>query len=65
MHKSSRSKKEPPMPSISIFYGIKIMMFFDEHNPPHFHANYAEFNAIVLINESCITRAYYHLSNLN
>lgn len=35
------------MPTISIFYGIKILMFFDEHNPPHFHAQYAEFHAII------------------
>lgn len=28
------------MPIISEFYGISIMMFFQEHNPPHFHAKY-------------------------
>lgn len=28
------------MPIISEFYGIAIMMFFQEHNPPHFHARY-------------------------
>lgn len=26
------------MPEISRFFGIVIKMFFDEHNPPHFHA---------------------------
>lgn len=26
------------MPTISIFDGIKISMFFREHHPPHFHA---------------------------
>jgi len=26
------------MPTISIFYGIIIRMFFEEHAPPHFHA---------------------------
>ena len=25
------------MPEISRFLGIVIQMFFDEHNPPHFH----------------------------
>ena len=30
------------MPIVSEFYGIKIMMFWDEHNPPHFHAEYGE-----------------------
>lgn len=28
------------MPTISMFYGIIIRMFFDDHNPPHFHAEY-------------------------
>lgn len=28
------------MPEISSFYGIKIIMDFDEHNPPHFHCEY-------------------------
>lgn len=29
------------MPEISRFYGIIISMFYDDHNPPHFHARYA------------------------
>lgn len=36
------------MPEISRFYGIIIKMYFLDHNPPHFHAEYqgmvAEFN---------------------
>jgi hypothetical protein len=28
------------MPVISRFYGIVIMIFFKDHNPPHFHAKY-------------------------
>lgn len=28
------------MPEISCFFDIIISMFFDEHNPPHFHARY-------------------------
>lgn len=28
------------MPLISTYFGIIIRMFFDEHNPPHFHASY-------------------------
>lgn len=26
------------MPEISRFFGIVIKMFFDDHNPPNFHA---------------------------
>jgi hypothetical protein len=29
------------MPEISRFFGIVIRMYFDDHNPPHFHATYA------------------------
>ncbi len=30
------------MPEICRFYGIVIKMYFDDHAPPHFHAEYAE-----------------------
>ncbi len=30
------------MPEISRFYGIVIAMFYDDHNPPHFHARYGK-----------------------
>jgi len=35
------------MPQISIFLGIIIKMYYREHNPPHFHAVYAEHSAII------------------
>lgn len=35
------------MPTISSFYGILIRMFFNDHAPPHFHAEYGEFKAVV------------------
>lgn len=28
------------MPEISRFFGIVIRMYFEEHNPPHVHAEY-------------------------
>jgi hypothetical protein len=28
------------MPEVSRFFGIVIRMYYDEHNPPHFHAIY-------------------------
>ncbi|HPJ90162.1 MAG TPA: DUF4160 domain-containing protein [Thermotogota bacterium] len=42
------------MPTISMFYGIIIRMYCapGEHNPPHFHAYYGEFKAVIDIN-SC------------
>lgn len=38
------------MPEISRFFGIVIKMFFDDHNPPHFHAFYGENEALIDIN---------------
>ena len=37
------------MPEICRFYGIIIKMFFEDHNPPHFHAGYGSFEALVEI----------------
>jgi hypothetical protein len=35
------------MPSISIFYGVVIQMFWNDHAPPHFHALYGEHEALI------------------
>jgi hypothetical protein len=37
------------MPTISMFYGIVIQMFWADHAPPHFHALYAEHEALINI----------------
>ncbi len=35
------------MPEVSRFFGIVIRMYFDEHEPPHFHAIYGGYEARV------------------
>jgi len=30
------------MPEVSRFFGIVIRFFFNDHDPPHFHAVYGE-----------------------
>lgn len=35
------------MPTISSFHGIFIRMFYNDHAPPHFHVEYAEYKAII------------------
>lgn len=35
------------MPEICRFYGIVIRMYFDDHNPPHFHARYSGAEAVI------------------
>jgi hypothetical protein len=37
------------MPTISIFYGIAIRMYLNDHFPPHFHAIYGDSEACVSI----------------
>ena len=37
------------MPEICRFYGIVIKMYFDDHNPPHFHAEYAGEEVVISI----------------
>jgi hypothetical protein len=37
------------MPEISRFFGILIRMYFDDHNPRHFHAIYAGNEAEIAI----------------
>lgn len=39
------------MPRISYFYGIVIWMYWDDHNPPHFHATYGEFEILINITD--------------
>jgi hypothetical protein len=46
------------MPAVSLFYGIKITMNWDEHNPPHFHVEYAEYRASIIIQDSIIGGGY-------
>jgi len=42
------------VPTISAFYGIVIRMYWREHEPPHFHAWYAEHRAVVAIESGVI-----------
>ena len=37
------------MPVVAIVDGVLIMLFFNDHDPPHFHVEYGEFQAKVSI----------------
>lgn len=37
------------MPEISRFLGIVISMYFNDHNPPHFHVFYERHEAIIKV----------------
>lgn len=46
------------MPRISEFFGIVIAMYFSDHPPPHFHAVYAEHEALIAVDTLEIVRGH-------
>jgi hypothetical protein len=44
------------VPTIAIFSGIIIQMFFEDHNPPHVHAIYSGAKALISIGDGEIIR---------
>lgn len=48
------------MPEISRFLGIVIAMFYNDHNPPHFHAKYGDFRAAIAIHTGEIIEVACH-----
>lgn len=46
------------MPQISYFLGVIIRMFYRDHNPPHFHALYGDYEAIIDIEHNEIIGGY-------
>ena len=37
------------MPIISAFFGMLIKLYHNDHNPPHLHVQYGEYEAVVAI----------------
>ena len=37
------------MPTIFIIDSIKMLVYFDDHNPPHFHAIYNDYEELIVI----------------
>lgn len=46
------------MPVIALFYGIKIMMYWRDHEPAHFHAQHADATAVIDILEGTVISGY-------
>ena len=44
------------MPEISRFFGTVIRMFFNDHEPAHFHAGYGDFEALLEIETLAVYR---------
>ena len=43
------------MPVISRFLGIAIAILYRDHDPPHFHASYGEYEITVGIRDGVVT----------
>ena len=44
------------MPEISLFFGIRVTINYNDHVPPHFHAEYNGQKAIIDINEARVIK---------
>jgi hypothetical protein len=44
------------MPTISVFFGIAIRMFFSDHPPPHFHVAYQRYRAVIAVESGAYSR---------
>ena len=44
------------MPELSRFLGMVISIFFDDHNPPHFHVEYNDNEALISINDLSVIK---------
>jgi hypothetical protein len=42
------------MPTISIFFGVIVQMYWSDHPPPHVHAYYAGFEALFAIETGAV-----------
>jgi hypothetical protein len=52
------------MPIISEFFGIKIYMYWNEHFPEHFHAEYGKFKILVAIQEGSVLKGAFPAKQL-
>lgn len=46
------------MPEISLFRGIRITMYYNDHNPPRFHATYGSYKCLIDILNGCVMQGF-------
>ena len=44
------------MPLIALIYGIRVTMDYDDNNPPHFHAEYNGYSALIEISKARVIK---------
>jgi len=52
------------MPEVSLFYGIRITMYYEDHIPPHFHAEYNGSKVIIDIQNATVLKGLFPLKQL-
>lgn len=52
------------MPEVSLFYGIRITMYYEDHNPPHFHAEYNGNKVLIEIENATVLKGLFPLKQL-
>ena len=53
------------MPEISRFFGMVIIMYWNEHNPPHFHVEYGDEDGVIDIQQLKMTKGNLSRRALN
>jgi hypothetical protein len=53
---AKRVESREEMPEVTRFFGIVVRMYFRDHSPAHFHAEYGEYEALVEIETLSILR---------
>ena len=54
--RTERVESKEEMPEVTRFFGIVVRMYFRDHSPAHFHAEYGEYEALVEIETLSILR---------
>ena len=52
------------MPLVSEFFGIKIYVYWEDHMPPHFHAQYEEYSVQINIEEAVVLKGVFPVKQL-
>jgi hypothetical protein len=52
------------MPTIAVVDGVRLMMYWNDHVPPHFHALFAEHRAVIEIETLTVIEGHLPKSKL-
>lgn len=52
------------MPIISEFFGIKVQMYWEDHLPPHFHAEYSGNKVMIEIQSATVIKGIFPFRQL-